>query len=63
VKTEEILRYDRMYRAMLKVLDAEVIAFDFWIPTPTLTRRRAKDQAPGGVDRPPYERLSGGHSL
>lgn len=29
MKTEELLRYERMYRAMRQVLDADVLAFGF----------------------------------
>ena len=64
MKTEEILRYDRMYRAMRQVLDADIIAFGFWTPKPN-------PPAPGlresGISKPeeptPYTRLSGAESL
>ena len=32
MKTEDILRYDRMYRAMKLALDADIITFGFWAP-------------------------------
>jgi len=64
MKTEEILRYDRMYQAMREALDADIITFGFWTPQPDLPARclrEHKTSDPSGST--PYTRLSGAESL
>jgi hypothetical protein len=64
MKTEEILRYDRMYQAMREALDADIIAFGFWNPKPnppTSGHRERRTSDPEGST--PYARLSGAESL
>ncbi len=64
MKTEEILHYDRMYRAMREVLDADIITFGFWHPPQILRSRNLREDAgPDEGKTPPYTRLSAGESL
>jgi hypothetical protein len=64
MKTEDLLRYDRMYRAMREALDADIITFGFWTPL-----RETKNSSPSqwaAQDRPaspPYTHLSSRDSL
>lgn len=64
MKTEEILRYDRMYQAMRQALDADIIAFGFWNPQPNPSASQPRDRGtsdPAGSK--PCRRLSGTQSL
>jgi hypothetical protein len=66
MKTEEILRYDRMYRAMRELLDADVIAFGFWPSAssgPSHSERRLRETAADGDNSRPCDGLSEGGSL
>jgi hypothetical protein len=67
MKTEEILRYDRMYRVMRELLDADVITFGFWVPTQPegsqLARILRENPASEDEGRPPYNHLAGGGGL
>ena len=64
MKTEDILRYDRMYRAMRKALDADIITFGFWTPqrktpNPTPSQPATRDRLVSST----YTHLSGPDSL
>ncbi len=64
MKTEDVLRYDRMYRAMREALDADIITFGFWAPPADDQNRCLRERsALEPVTSTPYTHLSGGDSL